>query len=85
MRYHTMLYAIAILSMLGSIFCFGAWISPDTSNGDLFIPFVICLIITVLSGSISNLKDTVKKQEERIKALEKQHKNEINTSQEHEE
>ena len=71
-----MLYAVAILSMLGTLFYFGAWMSA-TSNSDLFISFAICFIVAVLSFSVSNLKDTVKKQEERIKKLEELRKNDF--------
>lgn len=67
-----MVYSVAILSVLGAFLYFGAWSSSSFANELYMISFFAFLFCSILGYSISNLKDTVKKQEERIQTLEKQ-------------
>lgn len=68
-----MVYSVAILAVLGSFLYFGAWSSSSFTNELYMNSFFAFLFFSILGASLANLKDTVKKQEERIKKLEELH------------
>ena len=64
-----MIYSVAILSGIGASLYFGAWSSSSFTNELYMIGFFAFLFITIISTSLANLKDTVKKQTEEIRQL----------------
>ena len=66
-----MVYLVASLSFLGAFFCFFAWHNTGYADTSCFIGFMSCFFCSIFGYFISNLKDKVKKQEERIQTLEK--------------